>query len=72
MARFAKISILSFEHYPLEPGEIDYEYYKEKIKLFLKQKIEQVLPDKPDLIIFPECCNRVDAFNPQQRYEFYK
>ena len=72
MARFAKISILSFEHYPLEPGEIDYGYYKEKIKLFLKRKIEQVLPDKPDLIIFPECCNRVDAFNPQQRYEFYK
>ena len=71
MARFAKISILSFEHYLIEPGEIDYEYYKEKIKLFLKEKIDKVLPDKPDLIILPECCNRVDAFNPQQRYEFY-
>lgn len=71
MARFAKISILSFEHYPIEPGEVDYEYYKEKIKAVLRKKIEQVLPDRPDLIILPECCNRVDAFSPQQRLEFY-
>lgn len=71
MARYAKISILSFEHYPMEPGEIDYKYYKDKIKRYLKSKIDKVLPDKPDLIIFPECCNRVDAFTPEQKIEFY-
>jgi predicted amidohydrolase len=30
---------------------------------FWKKKIEQVLPDKPDLIVLPEACDRPDGFS---------
>ncbi|NLB80077.1 MAG: carbon-nitrogen hydrolase family protein [Clostridiaceae bacterium] len=38
----------------------------------LKKQLDKVLPDCPDLIVLPECCDRFPNFNPKQRNEYYK
>ncbi len=72
MARFANISIISFENYRFDAiPKYDVEQYKQNVMQFLREKIEQVLPDNPDLIVLPECSNRVAGLTPEQRYEYY-
>ncbi len=38
---------------------------------FLGNQIEQVLPDKPDLIVLPEACDRPAGMNMQQQFEYF-
>lgn len=41
---------------------------------FWRRKFEQVLPDKPDLIVVPEICDRPDmiGFSPERLLEYYQ
>ena len=58
MSRNTKISILC-PTAPMLPVKIgDYAAYEKEMIKILKSNIDNVLPDKPDLIILPECCNR--------------
>ena len=69
MSKNTKISILC-PTAPMLPVEFgDYEGYEREIKKFLKSNIDKVLPDNPDLIILPECCNR---FNKKSYYPPYE
>ncbi len=70
MAKYKKISALSFEHYSYD-GEYNREYCKNAIMDYLRLQLDRVLPEKPDLIIFPEYCNRCDKWTPEERYDFY-
>ena len=70
MSRYAKISALSFPHYPYD-GEYDRERYKKNIMDYLLRQIERVTPEKPDLIVLPEYCTRCDKWTPEERYDFY-
>ncbi|MEF2244684.1 carbon-nitrogen hydrolase family protein [Paenibacillus sp. IITD108] len=38
----------------------------------LSSKIQQVLPDQPDLIVLPELCDKPDRFTSEQKKAFYK
>lgn len=43
----------------------------EKIIVFLDGQIRQVLPDSPDLIVFPELCDRAAEMPYSQLMDFY-
>lgn len=58
MARNTAISILSIPHPRLEAKMGCYANYEKQITSYLSAYIDKVLPDKPDIIILPECCDR--------------
>ena len=39
---------------------------------YLRNEIEQVLPDKPDLIVFPEACDRCPSLSDEEQKSWYK
>jgi len=39
---------------------------------YWKGRFAQVLPDRPDLILVPECCDRFPAHTPEQCDEYYR
>ena len=81
MSNHVKISLLGFSN-PRPPKSYtsgDFKTYADTIMKLFKKNIDNVLPDSPDLIVFPECSNRFaiaegqlfeDAI--QERIEFYR
>lgn len=72
MARFVKVAALGMmpadiKTKPADMSILDFELDH------LKRNIAKVLPDKPDLIILPEACDRpmAQTFNPQGTMEYY-
>jgi apolipoprotein N-acyltransferase len=63
---------LSTKPYKPVSGNPDYGFYKKELMRYLSDEIDKVLPDNPDLIVFPEYCSRVDEFSYEQRKEYYK
>ncbi len=51
---------------------LTYEQEVERVMKHLEQQIAQVLPDKPDLIVLPEACDRPSGMNNEERFEYYK
>jgi predicted amidohydrolase len=39
---------------------------------FWKQNLEKVLPEKPDLIVVPEACDRYPQMSMEERYDYYR
>jgi hypothetical protein len=37
-----------------------------------QREFSQVLPDRPDLIVVPEACDRVSGLSPEKRLEYYR
>ena len=46
--------------------------YEKEIIRFLEQQLDKVLPDKPDLIVFPECANRYIPNSKPELKEYYR
>jgi hypothetical protein len=71
MARHVKISCLCSY-----PCHIDSNIpYIEAVNIMIKHwesKIERVLPDKPDLIVLPEACDRPQGYPVHLRHEYYR
>lgn len=44
----------------------------ERIIAHWQKELEQVLPDKPDLIVLPECCDRPSGLSEAQVREYYR
>jgi len=44
----------------------------EKMIAHWRNKFAQVLPDRPDLIVVPEACDRPSGFSLEKRLEYYK
>jgi len=44
----------------------------EKMIAHWRSKFAQVLPDKPDLIVVPEACDRPSGFSLEKRLQYYK
>lgn len=70
MARYVKVSTISctacnIDQKPEHADVVDY------VIAHLKKNIQQVLPEKPDLIVLPEVCDRPDGFNMEERCEYY-
>lgn len=73
MARFVKISVLSLsriwqgQHAKSNGAEADFESMME----YIQQQLEYVLPDQPDLIVFPEACDRFMFHPMEERLAYY-
>lgn len=70
MSRNTKISILCPTAPMLSVKIGDYAGYEREIMKFLKNNIDKVLPDNPDLIILPECCNRFNKKSYGESYDY--
>ena len=71
MARYLKISSIGACPYHLD-NNIDYHKAVDKMIEHWKSELEQVLPDKPDLIVLPEACDRPPNYPMKERIEYYK
>jgi len=72
MANYVKISLLSQPALWHSPYSDDLESKVQEMMTYLKQNIDQVLPDKPDLIVVPEACDRYPSFTMEQRKAYYR
>jgi predicted amidohydrolase len=71
LAKYVNISCLSAHYCNIEPT-IDYEQATETMIGYWKDQLEQVLPDRPDIIVLPEACDRPNGYNYDQLSEFYR
>lgn len=78
MAKYAKISVLNHSNirfllpeYDVE-GNFDLEKCMQKMAEALEKNIRCVLPDKPDLIVLPETCDRYINLTSEQKKEYYR
>ncbi len=70
MARFVKVSALCPRPLPL-PEETNDEALVRRMGDHLRACISPVLPDRPDLILLPEMCDRYDGMNPARRRSYF-
>ena len=74
MARNVKISLVGLS--PISHNDSkDYAALTEKMIAFIEKNIQKVLPDKPDIILLPECCDRYPGFTDMDeliRYEDHR
>ena len=71
MAKNVKISLLGWPSHGAKFNG-DYEAHVEQMIDYLKYQLRDVLPDKPDLIVVPEACDRFINFTMQERKEYYR
>lgn len=71
MARYAKISLLSQPALIHSPWGDPEEKIQEMLA-YLKKNLDYVLPDRPDLIVLPEACDRFPSFTMDQRKAYYR
>lgn len=71
MAKYANISVISTLQLQT-PYSDDLDSKISEMCDYLRKNIEQVLPDKPDLIIMPEQVDRFISFTPEQRMEYWR
>ena len=57
MARYTKVSSIGARPV-LSDIDIGYSQEVEKVIDYWKRKLDQVLPDKPNIIVLPEGCDR--------------
>lgn len=65
MSRNVRISVIANSGLANVPGTL------ESMLEYLRNEVEQVLPDKPDLIVFPEACDRCVSFSEDQQKAWY-
>lgn len=73
MANYVKISCLSAPACQIAP-ETDLQETVETMIRFWERQLEQVLPDKPDIVVLPECCDRplTTGYPLERRKEYYR
>ena len=57
---------------PVMDKSVGYQTMVEKMIQFWGNELRQVLPDKPDLIVLPEACDRPGGLTPKDQFEYYK
>jgi len=70
MSRYVRISTIGASAVPGNPGT-GAEAVERMIEHW-RQQFAAVLPDRPDLILVPECCDRYPAHSLQERQEYYR
>jgi predicted amidohydrolase len=70
MSRYVKISNLSISPYQLNT-ESNYPRIVEKVREHIDERIQKVLPDKPDLIVLPEVCDRPAGLPSNKVMDYY-
>ena len=72
MANFVTLSAIGAKEPDFSSLPKNFTVYEKEIKTILKQQIEDVLPNTPDLIVFPECANRYFPRTRPELKEYYK
>ena len=67
MANYVKISLLSQPALSHSPYSDDLEGKVQEMLAYLNENLQKVLPDKPDLIVVPEACDRFPSFTMEER-----
>ncbi|WP_409346382.1 carbon-nitrogen hydrolase family protein [Paenibacillus sp. MBLB4367] len=70
MARRVTISTFNFHYCPVDPDG-EWEPMIRQISHYLEHKINQALPDEPDLIVLPECCDMPSGLSSERLREYY-
>lgn len=71
MARYVKVSCLSAPQLRVDPS-VDLQETVDRMIQYWGRQLEQVLPDRPDIIVLPECCDRPEkAGYPLERRQAY-
>jgi len=70
MARRVKVSTLGDERTYARFEDGLENALSEKMS-YWKNRLEEILPDKPDLIVLPECCDRFSNFTTEQNTAYY-
>jgi len=71
MSRFVKISSLCSAPYIVD-SKLDYNSAVDKMINHWHNQFSQVLPDKPDLVITHEACDRSPVYSLEKRLEYYR
>jgi len=71
MARHVRISNLSISPQRVDTN-LDYPFMVEAVRNHLDRCIQKVLPDKPDLIVLPEVCDRPANLPGDRNIAYYK
>lgn len=71
MANYVKISTIGTPFKHLDEEILNEAAVKEMLK-YLQSEVDKVLPDKPDLIVLPEACDRPCNYNIERYREYYK
>ncbi len=66
-----KIATIGARSPVLDPS-LSYQQKVDAMKDFLEWQVGQVLPDKPDLIVLPEACDRPRGLTTDQQYKYYE
>ena len=69
MARYVTISTIG--HRSMAFSNLSYEEAVDKMIDFWEKKLDQVLPDMPDLIVLPEACDRYNGMSDKDRAGYY-
>jgi predicted amidohydrolase len=71
MANFVKISTVGAT--PLSGGkELNNQQALDKTRAYWRRELDQVLPDRPDLIVLPEACDRYQDVTGERRQDYYR
>lgn len=69
----SRIKIAVIGHKAMQiAGDTDPQQAVQRMIRFWHGRFSQVLPDKPDLIVVPECCDRPQGFSREKLFAYYK
>ncbi|MDF2722501.1 MAG: carbon-nitrogen hydrolase family protein [Paenibacillus sp.] len=71
MANYVRVSTIGTKYYAPDPG-LSLAEAVSRMERHLLGKIEQVLPDRPDLIVLPETCDMPASTTLERRLAFYR
>lgn len=71
MANYVKISTIGAAPFRSD-GIDDHQITVEKIIDYWRMKVAQVIPDRPDLIVVPECCDLPEGYAPKDGQAYYR
>ena len=72
MSRYVTLSAIGSKMPDFGTLPKDFSIYEKEMKKHLLARIEEVLPDNPDLIVFPECANRYVPNTRAELKEYYR
>ncbi|MBE6650030.1 MAG: carbon-nitrogen hydrolase family protein [Ruminococcaceae bacterium] len=72
MSKYVTLSAIGAPQADFTSLPKDFSVYEREMKAKLQRSLDDVLPSKPDLIVFPECANRYIPFTRAGLKEYYK
>lgn len=72
MSKYVTLSAIGAPQADFSTLPQNFAVYESEMKKKLQRSLDDVLPSKPDLIVFPECANRYTPFTRAGLKEYYK